>query len=114
MPHVKAGKLRPLAITSTQRSPIAPDVPTMTEAGIKDYQALAWQGVMAAAGTPAPVIARLNAEINRILDDPATKELLLSQGLQVAGGSPQQFGEFVRTSTESWRSAVQASGATVE
>ena len=114
MPHVKAGKLRPLAITSTQRSPIAPDVPTMTEAGIKDYQALAWQGVMAAAGTPAPVIARLNAEINRILDDPATKELLLSQGLQVAGGSPQQFGDFVRASTESWRSAVKASGATAE
>ncbi|MEO8523427.1 MAG: tripartite tricarboxylate transporter substrate binding protein [Caldimonas sp.] len=114
MQHVKAGKLRPLAITSTTRSPIAPDVPTMAEAGIKDFQALAWQGIMAPAGTPQGVITQLNAEINRVLAEPATRDFLLSQGLQVAGGTAQQFGDFIQASTEAWRSAVKASGATAD
>jgi len=111
---VKAGKLRALAITSTARSPIAPDVPTMEQAGIPDYQALAWQGIMAPAGTPQPVIAQLNAEINRVLAEPTTRDLLLAQGLQLAGGTAQQFGDFVQASTEAWRSAVKISGATAD
>jgi tripartite-type tricarboxylate transporter receptor subunit TctC len=114
MQHVKAGKLRALAITSTARSPIAPDVPTMEQAGIPDYQALAWQGIMAPAGTPQPVIAQLNAEINRVLAEPTTRDFLLAQGLQLAGGTAQQFGEFVKASTEAWRSAVKTSGATAD
>ena len=114
MQHVKAGKLRAIAITSTARSPIAPDVPTMEQAGIPDYQALAWQGIMAPAGTPQLVISQLNADINRLLVDPATKEFLLAQGLQIAGGTAQQFGDFLKASTEAWRTAVKTSGATAD
>ena len=114
MQHVKAGKLRAIAITSTARSPIAPDVPTMEQAGVPDYQALAWQGIMAPAGTPQSVITQLNADINRVLAEPATKDFLLAQGLQLAGGTSQQFGEFVKASTEAWRGAVKTSGATAD
>ena len=114
MQQVKAGKLRAIVNTSGSRSPVAPDVPTMAEEGVRDYQAFAWQGIMAPAGTPAPVIARLNTEINRILAEPATREFLTAQGLQVAGGTPRQFGELVQAATESWRVAVKASGATAD
>ena len=114
MQQVKAGKLRAIVNTSGSRSPAAPDIPTMAEEGVRDYQAFAWQGIMAPAGTPAPVIARLNTEINRILAEPATREFLTAQGLQVAGGAPRQFGELVQAATESWRVAVKASGATAD
>ena len=114
LPHVKSGRIRALAITGTTRSPAAPDVPTMAEAGLKDYAAVGWQGVMAPAGTPVPVIARLNAEITKVLADPALRERFASQGLEVITGTPQQFGEFVKRDTERWREAVTASGAKLD
>ncbi len=114
LPHVKSGRIRALAITGTTRSPAAPDVPTMAEAGLKDYAAVGWQGVMVPAGTPAAVIAKLNAEITKVLADPALRERFASQGLEVVTGTPQQFGEFVRKDTERWREAVAASGAKVD
>ena len=114
MQQVKAGKLRAIVNTSGSRSPAAPDVPTMAEEGVRDFQAFAWQGIMAPAGTPASVIARLNTEINRILAEPATREFLTAQGLQVAGGTARQFGELVQAATQSWRVAVKASGATAD
>ena len=114
LPHVKSGRIRALAITGTTRSPAAPDVPTMAEAGLKDYAAVGWQGVMVAAGTPAPIIAKLNAEITKVLADPALRERFASQGLEVVTGTPQQFGEFVKRDTERWREAVTASGAKLD
>ncbi len=114
VPHVKAGKIRALAITGTTRSPVMPDVLTMAEAGLKDYVAVGWQGIMAPAGTPASAIARLNLEINKALADPALRSSLSSQGLEVVGGTAQQFADFVRRDTERWRSAVDASGAKVD
>lgn len=114
LPHVKSGRIKALAITGTTRSPAAPDVPTMAEAGLKDYAAVGWQGVMVPAGTPAPVIARLNAEITKVLADPALREKFASQGLEVVTGTPQQFGEFVKKDTERWREAVTASGAKLD
>jgi tripartite-type tricarboxylate transporter receptor subunit TctC len=114
LPHVKSGRIKALAITSTTRSPAAPDVPTMAEAGLKDYAAVGWQGVMAPAGTPVPVIARLNAEITKVLSDPALRERFASQGLEVVTGTPQQFGDFVKKDTERWREAVTASGAKLD
>ena len=114
LPHVKSGRIKALAITSTTRSPAAPEVPTMAEAGLKDYAAVGWQGVMVPAGTPAPVIARLNAEITKVLADPALRERFASQGLEVVTGTPQQFGEFVKKDTERWREAVTASGAKLD
>ena len=114
LPHVKSGRIKALAITGTTRSSAAPDVPTMAEAGLRDYSAVGWQGIMVAAGTPAPVIARLNAEIGRVLADPALRERFASQGLEIVGGTPQQFGEFIRRDAEKWREAVTASGAKLD
>jgi tripartite-type tricarboxylate transporter receptor subunit TctC len=114
LPHVKTGRIKALAITGTTRSSAAPDVPTMAEAGLKDYSAVGWQGIMVAAGTPAPVIARLNAEIGKVLADPALRERFATQGLEIVGGTPQQFGDFIRRDTEKWREAVTASGAKLD
>lgn len=114
VPHLKGGRVRALAITGAKRSPVVPDVPTMAEAGLKDYVAVGWQGIMVPAGTPEAVVERLNTEINKVLADPEVRGNLTSQGLEVVGGSAQQFGEFVRKDTERWRGAVQASGAKVD
>lgn len=112
--HVKSGKIKVLAITSASRSAVFPDVPTMAEAGLKDYVAVGWQGVMVPAGTPTSTIHRLNSEINKVLNDPEVRNGLTGQGLDVAGGSVQQFADFVRRDTERWRPAVEASGAKVD
>ena len=114
LPHVKSGRIKALAITGTTRSSAAPDVPTMAEAGLKEYNAVGWQGIMVAAGTPAPVIARLNAEIGKVLADPALRERFASQGIEIVGGTPQQFGEFIRRDTQKWGEAVTASGAKLD
>lgn len=114
MPHVRSGRIRALAITSTTRSPVAPDVPTMAEAGLKDYSAVGWQGLMVPAGTPQATVSRLNAEVVKILADPALRERYASQGLEVAPGTPQQMADFIRRDTERWRQAVAASGARLD
>lgn len=112
--HVKAGKVKALAITGTARSPAIPEIPTMAEAGLKDYAAVGWQGVMVPAGTPAAVVARLNAEIDKALKEPALRDRLTAQGLEVVGGSVQRFADFARRDTERWRGAVAASGAKID
>jgi tripartite-type tricarboxylate transporter receptor subunit TctC len=114
VPHVKAGKIRALAITGGTRSPVMPDVPTMAEAGLKDYVAVGWQGIMVPAGTPAATIARLNMEINKALADPGLRSNFSGQGLEIVGGSAQEFADFLRRDTERWRAAVEASGARVD
>lgn len=114
LPHVKSGRIKALAITGATRSSAAPQVPTMAEEGLKDYSAVGWQGVMVAAGTPAPVIARLNVEIGKVLADSGLRERFASQGLEVVGGTPQQFGDFIRRDAERWREAVSASGAKLD
>jgi len=112
--HVKSGKLRALAITSATRSSALPDIPTLAEAGLRDYVAVGWQGIMAPSGTPAAVVDRLNNEINKALSDPELRASLSSQGLLVAGGSVQQFADFVRQDTARWAATVKASGASVD
>lgn len=112
--HVKSGKLRALAITSATRSPTLPDIPTMAEAGVRDYAAAGWQGIMVPAGTPAAIIDRLNVEINKALADPELSASLPRQGLLVAGGSTQQFADFLRQDTARWAATVKASGARVD
>ena len=112
--HVKSGKLKALAITSATRAPTMPDVPTMAEAGLRDYVAVGWQGIMVPAGTPAAAVERLNAEINKALADPEVKASLAGQGLIVAGGTVQQFAEFLKQDTARWAATVKASGASVD
>ena len=114
LPLVKAGKIKALAITGNVRSATIPEIPTMAEAGLKNYAAVGWQGVMVPAGTPAAIVARLNSEINKALKDVGLRDRLSAQGLEVVGGTAQQFAEFVRRDTERWRSAVDASGAKID
>jgi tripartite-type tricarboxylate transporter receptor subunit TctC len=114
VPQVKAGKIKALAITGTSRSKALPDIPTMAEAGLKNYVAVGWQGVMVRIGTPDSIVNRLNSEINKALADTELRERLTAQGLDVVGGSIQQFADFVRVDTERWREAVTASGARLD
>ena len=112
--HVKAGKLRPLAVTTPQRSPALPDVPTIAEAGVPGYSATSWFGLLAPAGTPAPVIAKLNASVLKALQDPEVKKKMAEQGAEPNGEKPEQFAEFIRSETAKWGQTVKKSGATAD
>lgn len=112
--HVKAGKLRPLAVTTAQRSPALPDVPTVAEAGVPGYEATSWFGLLAPAKTPAPVVAKLNAAILKALADPDVKNKLLEQGAEPAGETPAQFAAFIASETVKWGKIVKQSGATAQ
>ncbi|MBD8544620.1 tripartite tricarboxylate transporter substrate binding protein [Oxalobacteraceae sp. CFBP 8755] len=112
--HVKAGKLRPLAVTTAQRSPALPDVPTIAEAGVPGYEATSWFGLLAPAKTPAPVVARLNTSILKALADPDVKKKLLEQGAEPAGETPAQFAAFIASETVKWGKIVKQSGATAQ
>jgi tripartite-type tricarboxylate transporter receptor subunit TctC len=101
-PLVKGGGVRALAVTTAQRSAAAPDVPTMAEAGLPGYETSTWGGILAPAGTPKEIVAKLNAEINKALNAPDVKEKLTGAGIEVAGGSPEQFVEFIKAEMTKW------------
>jgi tripartite-type tricarboxylate transporter receptor subunit TctC len=109
-PLAKAGKLRPLAITSSARSEQFPDVPTMQQAGVEGFEAGTWFGVLAPAGTPAPTVAKLSATLNAVLKEAEVRDTLASQGAEVRGGTPAEFAEFFRTEYEKWGKVVKAAG----
>ncbi len=112
--HVKAGRLRALAVSSRKRSAFLPDVPTVAESGVPDFDVSVWFGVVAPAGTPAPVVAKLNAEMNRILALADVAKLFRAQGVDPRGGSPQEFKAFLHTQTTIWAKVVADSGARAE
>lgn len=114
MTLVSAGKLRALAVSSAQRVKALPAVPTIAESGYKDFEAVTWSGLVAPAGTPADIVAKLNAEIAKTLARADFLEKLSAEGSQPLGGSPQQFGEFLRAEHAKWGVAVRASGAKVD
>ncbi len=107
MPSIKGGKLRPLAITSKTRSPLAPDVPTMAEAGYPQVEILNWQGLIGPKGLPAEIVTLLNATANKALQDPATRKIMLEQGNEIAGGTPEQFAAFIRSEAPRWAKVVK-------
>ena len=114
LPHIKSGKLRALAVTSLERSPVAPEVPTVAESGYPGFEALAWHGILAPAKTPPAVIQKLNAEIVKALADPATKELLEKQAMQTVGNSPEAFAAFIQKDIATWKAVAAAANVTVE
>jgi tripartite-type tricarboxylate transporter receptor subunit TctC len=113
VPQVKSGKLRALAVTSAQRSPALPDVPTMREAGFADFDDLTWFAFFVPAGTPAAVVAQLNAEINKAMEAPEVAAKFAEQGLSSRRNTPAEFSAFLRSEIPKWAKAVKDSGATV-
>ncbi|HEY0293952.1 MAG TPA: tripartite tricarboxylate transporter substrate binding protein [Bordetella sp.] len=113
-PLVKAGKLRALAVTSAQRLPILPEVPTVAESGYPGFEALDWKAVVAPAGTPADVVAALNAAVNKALTRQDVINALLADGSTVAGGTPERFGQFLASEQKRWGDTVRESGARVD
>ncbi len=109
-PNLKAGKLRGLGISSKTRSPLFPDIPTMIEAGVPNFEVLNWQGFVAPAGTPAAIIALLNETTNKALQDATIKEQMLGQGNELGGGTPEQFATFIKTEADKWGKLVKTAG----
>jgi tripartite-type tricarboxylate transporter receptor subunit TctC len=110
LPQAEAGKVKALAVSSPERTPLAPDLPTMREAGVAGYDLTAWFAAFAPAGTPAPVVDKLNAAFAAVLTDPAATETLLGAGIEPATSTPAELAAFVGTETEKWASIVKSAG----
>ena len=111
MPQVKAGKLRALAVGSLRRSPNYPEVPTIAESGLPGFEAGAWQGLAAAAGTASDVVKRLNETLVKVMQMPDVKERLLGAGLEPVGGSPEDFAQFIKSEIAKWSKVAKDVGA---
>jgi tripartite-type tricarboxylate transporter receptor subunit TctC len=109
--HVKAGRVRPIAVTSAQRSPALPDVPTVNEQGFSGFDDLTWTGVFAPAGVPNEIVSRLNSEINRALASADLRERLAQLGLEFRSNTSGEFAAFLRDEVHKWSLAVKESGA---
>ena len=114
MAQIKAGKLRPLAVTSAKRSSSLPDVPTVAEQGFRDFDVTTWYGVFAPAGTPKDIVNTLNAEVNKLLATPEMKDAIHAQGAEPQAMTPEQFGALLKADHQKWRGIVQGSGVTLE
>src|SRR4029079_15316693 len=114
LPHVKAGRMKALAVTSLARIQVLPDVPTLHELGLKDFDAVGWNGLLAPAGTPREIIARLHAAVVRVLRTPEVRDQLTSQGADVVGNSPEEFAAWIRVEVKKWAEVVRVSGAKVD
>ena len=108
--HVRAGKMKALAVSTAQRSALAPDVPTVAEAGVPGYELSVWFGVLAPAGTPRDIVARLNTEIVKVLNSADVKDRFAKQGVEVRTSTPEQFGEFVRAEVGRWAKVIKEAG----
>lgn len=105
--QIRAGTLIALAVTSKERSPVAPDVPTIAESGFPGFDAIAWHGIMAPTGTPKPIIDKLNAEILKALKDPPSAKLIEQQAMQIVGDSPEEFAGFIKQDIELWKNVAR-------
>jgi len=110
MPHIQGGKVRGLAVTSAARSPALPDVPTVAELGFKGFEANGWLGILVPNGTPADVIAKLNAAIAKVMQSPELKKQLLAQGVEARTSTPDEFRALVNSETAKWRKIIVDAG----
>jgi tripartite-type tricarboxylate transporter receptor subunit TctC len=112
--QINAGTLRPLASGSAERDPHFPDLPSVTESGFPGFEAVAWVGLFTTAGTPAEIVGRLNAEVNRIIRLPGIAMKFDEQGMTPAGGSPAEFGGFISRELRRWKDAARAANVTAQ
>jgi tripartite-type tricarboxylate transporter receptor subunit TctC len=110
LPHITAGRLRALGTTGPRRIPAAPDLPTISEAGVPGYEITAWGGYMAPAGTPTPIVARLNSDINKVLALPAVRDRWRALGIEPVGGTPQYYADYVRKEIVKWTDVIVRAG----
>ncbi len=110
MPHIKSGRIRALAVTTAKRSGLVPELPTISEAGLKGFEANNWYGVLVPAGTPRSIINRLNKEVVAVLNLPDVKEFLFKQGLDTAPSTPEEFGAYIRSEKAKWEKVIKAAG----
>jgi tripartite-type tricarboxylate transporter receptor subunit TctC len=114
LPHVRGGRVRALGVTSLKRTPAAPELPTISEAGVPGFEVATWSGMLVPAGVPAPIVAALNAEVNKALVSTAAKERLGASGYELVGGSAEQFAALVRKETAKWGEVVRRTGAKID
>jgi tripartite-type tricarboxylate transporter receptor subunit TctC len=114
IPHVSSGKLRALAVTSPQRSPAVPQVPTVAESGFPGFEADTTFGIWAPAGVPKPVVAKLHAEVVKALSRSDVQQQLASQGASAMGTGPDEYADYLKSNTEKWSKVIKSAGAKVE
>ena len=114
MSHIPSGKLRGLAVTTSRRSPALPDVPTVAEAGYKDFEATGWLGILVPNGVPPAVITRLNAEITKVMQTPEVRTALIAQGVEARQSTPEEFAAMLRSETAKWHKIVETAGVKAE
>jgi tripartite-type tricarboxylate transporter receptor subunit TctC len=114
VPHIKAGKLRALALVAPKRSSALPDVPTVAEAGLRDFEVTTWYGVLAPAGTPRNVVTRLNTELVKIMHSPDLKDRLAATGTEPLTSTPEEFADYIKREIAKWGDVVRKSGAKVD
>lgn len=107
LPHVQAGRMRGIAVASTQRLKVLPDLPTITEAGVAGYESTTWFGPLAPAKTPREIVIKMNTELNRILQQPDVLKRFATEGIEPLGGSPDQFASYIRAEIERWGRVVR-------
>jgi tripartite-type tricarboxylate transporter receptor subunit TctC len=113
-PHVKSGKLRGVGVSSLKRSPVFPDIPTISEAGVPGYETNAWGGLVVPVGTPRPIVTKLNAEMNKALQSPTLRERYAAIDAEPVGGTPEQWAAYVKTESVKWADVVKKSGAKLD
>lgn len=114
LPHIKGGKVKPLAVSGAKRLAEIPNTPTFAEAGVPAFDAPAWYGLLAPAGTSPAIVKYLNNEIEQILKEPATSQKLLQMGAVPVGGAPEVFGRFIQAETERWATVIKKAGVTAD
>jgi tripartite-type tricarboxylate transporter receptor subunit TctC len=114
LPHVKAGRLRALAVTTSKRIAAAPDLPTVEEVGYPGYEVTNWHGLLAPKGVPREIVERLNREVNEVVKSEEMKKNLTAEGLEPAGGSPERFGQILKSEMTRWAKVVQQAGIKID
>jgi tripartite-type tricarboxylate transporter receptor subunit TctC len=114
VPHIQDGKLRALAVATLKRTAVFPDIPTIDELGIKNFDATSWHGLVTRAGTPQDVIATLNRALIATLEDPAVKKSLGDLGVDIIGGTPEEFAVYIKSEIPKWTAIIKASGAKLD